>query len=179
MKRFQCLLLIFFALMMISCHRTPPPPLTPEQQLALKRMELREDLAKAGVQIVQKGETFRVIIPADAIYYPNSANFHQTSAKTLRKLVAWLRTYTTTSLEVAGFTDYSGYHSIRTAISRHQAQVLADFLVTCGIDARLVYAIGYDGDYPIANNDYLYGRILNRRVELCFQAVTPPKEIYY
>jgi intracellular multiplication protein IcmN len=151
------------------------PCLTYAELQRRKRNMLMRELAKSGVEISQVGETFRVIIPADKLFNSGSANVSSGYYCTLENLAAWMKTYTISVVEIGGHSDTN----CSCALTRRQAQVIMDYLWTCGIDARLAYAVGFDGKQPIAANCSLAGQSENRRVELNFRIVPPICAIVY
>jgi OOP family OmpA-OmpF porin len=51
------------------------------------------------------------------------------------------------------------------SLSEKRARACRDYIVSKGIDAGRVTAVGYGDEQPIASNDTTEGRQLNRRIE--------------
>jgi OOP family OmpA-OmpF porin len=69
-------------------------------------------------------------------------------------------------LEIAGYTDDRGEALYNRILSRRRAEAVMIYLVTKGINAERLTAVGYGSDDPIADNATAAGRQKNRRVEL-------------
>ncbi len=71
-------------------------------------------------------------------------------------------------VEISGHTDSSGDPKKNMVLSRQRAESVRSFLVKHGCDASLLEANGYGATRPIADNETVEGKQLNRRVELRF-----------
>lgn len=67
---------------------------------------------------------------------------------------------------VAGFTDASGPRSVNLALSMSRAEAVAAYLVSRGVPAEVLRAVGLGPDQPVADNATEAGRAANRRVEI-------------
>lgn len=69
------------------------------------------------------------------------------------------------SMTISGHTDNTGSASANQSLSERRAKSCYDYLVSRGIEAARVNYAGYGETNPIADNNTLRGRALNRRVE--------------
>lgn len=138
---------------------------------AMKKM--RKDLVKQlqheGMQVIKLGETFRIVIASDNLFNPNSANIRGKYKLALNTVAKLMRTYQTVNVKVAAYTDNNGDMQRQQALTTRQAQVVASYLWSKKIDARLEYAVGYNRKNPVGWNDTVKGRHFNRRVEISFR----------
>ena len=67
--------------------------------------------------------------------------------------------------EVGGHTDNVGGDAPNQALSERRAQVVAGFLASKGVDAKLLSTKGYGETAPMADNATIAGRATNRRIE--------------
>ena len=67
---------------------------------------------------------------------------------------------------VVGHTDSSGDPTHNQAISLKRAESVADYLVSSGVDADAIRAIGRGSEEPLISNETREGRIENRRVDI-------------
>ena len=83
-------------------------------------------------------------------------------------------------IEVGGHTDDKGDAAHNTDLSKRRAEVVLQYLITKGVDARRLSSQGYGPDKPIADNKTGPGRAKNRRVEFRILASlkkpTPPAQ---
>jgi outer membrane protein OmpA-like peptidoglycan-associated protein len=69
-------------------------------------------------------------------------------------------------VEIIGHTDDIGSALANRRLSQRRAESVRDYLVSQGVSADRLIAIGKGKDEPIADNETAEGRQLNRRVEL-------------
>lgn len=169
-KKTVLLYFLFFSLLWIvsGCNSTRTYiVLEPEVVRQAQIIALSSQLAKHKVQVIQIGETLRIIIPSDYLFNWDSANLNPPYAilvlNTISKLMLLLET---TSAKVSGYTDCEASARLNKALSERQAQTVIDYLWIQGVDARLFYAIGYGSKVPLSANPMA---LSNRRIEINFQ----------
>jgi len=69
-------------------------------------------------------------------------------------------------VEFGGHTDNTGSESTNQLLSENRAQAVYMFLVSSGIDKNRMTFKGYGSSQPVADNNTVEGRALNRRTEL-------------
>ena len=67
---------------------------------------------------------------------------------------------------VEGYTDSQGSQASNMTLSQRRAESVRAFLVSRGVAADLIRAVGYGPAQPIADNKSPEGRANNRRVEI-------------
>lgn len=82
----------------------------------------------------------------------------------LNRAVDLMKQYPHVQVTIEGHTDATGTDQINDALSQKRAESVKDYLVSQGIDAARLTAIGYGSKKPIADNKTAEGRALNRRV---------------
>lgn len=81
----------------------------------------------------------------------------------LDKLVHLLKKFPFMKIEIGGHTDNTGDKTRNKTLSQNRAKAVKDYLVSKGIDATRLSAIGYGDSKPIADNKTEEGRAKNRR----------------
>lgn len=84
----------------------------------------------------------------------------------LDALVEYMAHKKTARVEISGHTDNAGKKAANKKLSQQRADALRDYLVSKGIDASRIKAVGYGDEKPIAPNDTSEGRQKNRRIEV-------------
>lgn len=93
------------------------------------------------------------------------ATLKSSSTRILMQVLDILNRYPDYSLVINGHTDNTGKASANQTLSERRAKACYDFLLNKGIsDYRLSYQ-GFGESRPVADNNTLRGRSLNRRVE--------------
>ena len=136
-----------------------------------------DELHDDGVQVIKLGETFRFVLFSGDLFNADSANFQQPYRPVLKTLAALMKTYDKVNVKVAAYTDNKGSVKRQQALTTRQAQVVASFLWSEGVDARLEYAMGYNRQNAVDWNGNAKGRFYNRRVEISFRYY--PRSIPY
>jgi outer membrane protein OmpA-like peptidoglycan-associated protein len=95
----------------------------------------------------------------------SSANLTTSSQSLLNNVAALMGKYPSAILEIRGHTDASGGADANMQLSMDRARSTAAFLVSAGIPVERLRAFGYGESQPVASNDSVAGRQLNRRVE--------------
>lgn len=130
-------------------------------------------LTQHGVKIIHVGETITVVLPSDKLFYPDSANLNPCYIPVLKVASDFIFCYEKMTVRIGAYTDCMCSPFRNSVLTQAQAQTIAKTLWCNGIDARLLFAVGYGSDFPIAANGTCQGRMQNRRVEICFRYIPP------
>ena len=95
----------------------------------------------------------------------DSANLQPSSQTKLGDVVAVLKKYPTTRVEISGHTDSTGSSEHNVELSQARADAVKAYLVGEGIDPERVRTRGAGPDEPIDTNASADGRAKNRRIE--------------
>ena len=121
----------------------PPPPPPPE---------------------VEVGET---LLSLEGVNFAlNSANIMPESEGILDKAVDALNQHAAVHVRVEGHTDSRGTAAYNKTLSENRVSAVVAYLVSKGIDADRLSAIGYGEAAPVAPNDTEENMYKNRRVDL-------------
>ena len=108
-----------------------------------------------------------VIVNLGSILFDiNKATLKRNALDTLDKVARTLRKYPDLDIEVSGHTDNTGKEPFNQILSENRAKSVSDYLVKKGISPTRISYIGYGARRPVASNDTIAGRALNRRVEI-------------
>ena len=77
-----------------------------------------------------------------------------------------MKKYPNAKVTVHGYTDSLGNPAYNVDLSQRRAQAVANALAQRGVKAENVTAVGHGAANPVATNDTVAGRRMNRRVEL-------------
>ncbi len=82
----------------------------------------------------------------------------------IQKVANFLKAYPKTMAEIAGHTDSKGSEQYNLKLSQKRAEQVVEHMVSQGIDAKRLKAVGHGESIPIADNATEAGRQKNRRV---------------
>ncbi|MGE3919444.1 MAG: OmpA family protein [Gammaproteobacteria bacterium] len=130
------------------------------------KQSLIEYLIYNGVEVIRVGDDVELVLSSDKFFHRDSANLNTQYFQVLNKIAELLRSFKKVSITVAGYTDDVGPWQRNLALSRLQALKLTQYFWTKGVDTRLMIAVGYGQERPIASNATLLGQRMNRRIEI-------------
>lgn len=105
------------------------------------------------------------LLAEGANFETGSAILSEDAAARLSTVTAILLANPSTVVTVEGHTDDQGDAEANQLLSEERAQAVVDYLITGGVGAERLQAIGYGEERPIADNDTEEGRAINRRIE--------------
>ena len=100
------------------------------------------------------------------LFKTGRASIHRKSRPVLDRAAAALRQYPTLRIRIEGHTDNRASHRKNQKLSEQRALAVKAYLVSRGIAAERIDAVGYGETRPIASNTSKSGRNRNRRIEL-------------
>jgi OOP family OmpA-OmpF porin len=96
----------------------------------------------------------------------DSATLLSSSLAVLDRVAAMLKDWPDVRVEVAGYTDSTNTDAYNQKLSERRAEAVRSYLVSQGVAADRLTAMGYGESSPVADNGTKDGRLKNRRVEL-------------
>ena len=114
-----------------------------------------DKVKKTSTPVVLEGVTFP---SGKAIVSPESE-------RALMDVLNTLKSHPNIKVELRGYTDNTGSASANLQLSQKRADAVKNWLVSKGIAANRIKAIGFGEANPIADNNTEAGRRLNRRIE--------------
>ncbi|MEG0131526.1 MAG: OmpA family protein [Acinetobacter sp.] len=118
------------------------------------------DANKVDINAVSSALNLQIINFATASHQIPDAN-----KAILDKAATLLKSVKDAKLTVSGYTDSTGNANSNKALSQRRAQSVVDYLVSQGVDAAQLNAVGNGADNPVADNATNEGRFKNRRIE--------------
>lgn len=83
----------------------------------------------------------------------------------ITRVVEFMKKHPATTLRLEGYTDNVGMASANKTLSQERAAALRMMLVSRGISASRIEAVGMGETHPIETNSTVNGRAANRRIE--------------
>jgi outer membrane protein OmpA-like peptidoglycan-associated protein len=84
-------------------------------------------------------------------------------------VASYINRYTKILVKISAYTNALGPKEVDLALSQQQADSISKFLLACGLDARLTYAVGYGGTHLVQKNSYSWGASDNYRIEITLE----------
>ncbi|MDR1159298.1 MAG: OmpA family protein [Syntrophomonadaceae bacterium] len=135
-----------------------------------QKKELEAAIPDATIESVNNGEALKVTFDSGILFATNSSSVSDASHNSLRNFSVSLKGNPDTYIKIVGHTDNTGRVDYNQTLSEKRAQSVYDYLLNQGvIDNRMIYE-GKGIHEPVANNNTVEGRALNRRVEILIMA---------
>ncbi len=168
----------------------PTEPIKVEEKKELKKEEKKELVKKEKVEPKIKKEPVKPSLPVVSvekkeevkteivkikkdlepkfIYFVKGSNEILPSSKqTLNEWANFLKKTSSTTLNINGYTDALGDSVMNLDLSEKRAKVVAEYLVSQGIERSRLQTKGFGGNQPVFKNPANeQERSLNRRVEI-------------
>jgi OOP family OmpA-OmpF porin len=109
------------------------------------------------------GETINL---NNIMFDQGKAELKNESKTELDKVVAFMQANTNAEIELSGHTSSEGEANYNRSLSYKRVKACKDYILSLGIDAGRIIAIGFGPDRPVAPNDSEANRAKNRRVEM-------------
>jgi outer membrane protein OmpA-like peptidoglycan-associated protein len=95
-----------------------------------------------------------------------TANLTPDSYRALDPIAEELRKFPAIEIEIRGHTDSMGKYQTNLNLSQTRAEAVRQYIISRGIDATRLRAVGFGSSSPIADNRTATGRTQNRRIEI-------------
>jgi outer membrane protein OmpA-like peptidoglycan-associated protein len=138
------------------------------EQARAQAQQLREQLRQQLNEVLQTRETARglVVNLSDVLFNTGRYNLKQDAQLKLARVSGILLAHPDLKVQVEGYTDNVGGQSYNQKLSEQRADTVQQFVVSQGVPAQDVTAVGYGLSDPVADNATAAGRAQNRRVEM-------------
>lgn len=119
-----------------------------------------------GCPIINKEEEEVMLKAMEGLQFrTGSAVILPTSYSILDNVVTVMKNNTKIDLSIEGHTDNVGIPTSNLSLSKKRAEAARNYLISKGVEAARIFAIGFGDSRPITTNDTPEGRQQNRRVE--------------
>ncbi|MCE7903799.1 MAG: hypothetical protein DYH20_14465 [Gammaproteobacteria bacterium PRO9] len=147
----------------------PPPPPAPKDSDHDGVMDNNDKCpgTPAGATVDADGCEVQLVLKG-VLFSTNSATLTASDQSILDSVAKTLAERTGYTVAVVGHTDNTGSDAYNQSLSQRRADAVRDYLVSQGIPAGSLSAVGMGESEPIATNDTADGRAENRRVTLDF-----------
>lgn len=133
------------------------------QQAQARAAQLEAQLADLAAKKTERG---MVITLGDVLFGTDMARLTPEGMRTAQKLADVLQQNPQRTVLVEGFTDSTGAAGHNQQLSERRAAAVRSALQELGVAAERVAIRGYGEAYPVASNNTVQNRQLNRRVEI-------------
>jgi outer membrane protein OmpA-like peptidoglycan-associated protein len=142
---------------------------TGEKKVDLTPWEIEDkDSSKQPNKDTLAQTKIKTIIVPNVQFYTNSAQLLPSSKEDLNTIALYMLENPTIKGVITGHTDSLGDEDKNQTLSLQRAESVMYYLMEYGIDQNQLSAKGKGEGEPIASNEKMEGRLMNRRVEITF-----------
>lgn len=130
--------------------------------------EMQKELDNAKVERV--GEGIALSFDSGILFGFNSSTLQPEAKTNIKKLADILKKYPDSNILVTGHTDSDGTEQYNQTLSEKRAKAVSDYTIAQGINSSRLSTKGLGETEPVASNETVEGKQLNRRVEIAIYA---------
>lgn len=138
------------------------------------KAQAEQELENAKVEEVTDAnglKAVKVTFDSGILFALNKSDLNSSSKTELAKFSNVLKSNTTCSVDIQGYTDTTGNDGINIPLSQKRAEAVSNYLKSCGVTSnQIANVVGYGSQNPVASNDTKEGQAQNRRVEVYLYA---------
>jgi len=134
--------------------------------------KLRAQLQGTGVSVTRVGNQITLNMPGNVTFATNSSDISNSFYPVLDSVALVINEFEQTYVDVVGHTDSTGSLSLNQRLSEQRAASVTQYLKSQKVLPERLLSRGVGPDYPIAPNDTVEGRAMNRRVEIVLTPLT-------
>ena len=123
-----------------------------------------------GVTVERVGEGIALKFDSGILFEFDSSTLQPEAKENIYKLANILKKYPDSNILIAGHTDSDGSEQYNQALSERRAKAVSDYTLIQGVASSRLSIIGLGENEPIATNNTVEGKQLNRRVEIAIFA---------
>ena len=132
-----------------------------EEESALFR-----DLRSNGLDATHDGISIVMILGNDILFAIGSSELNPKARDLLKAMASVLKRYSSTHIDVDGYTDTAGGAALNLRLSQQRAKVVADVLLAEGVAAPRISTKGFGESFPRVPTRDGVNEPRNRRVEI-------------
>lgn len=130
--------------------------------------EMENDIA--GAKIERIGEGIKITFDSGILFETNSSLLQYEAKTNISNLAVILNKYPDTNILITGHTDFDGTEEYNQSLSERRAKSVSDYSMGQGVISTRLSVIGLGELEPVATNETIEGKQLNRRVEIAIFA---------
>jgi outer membrane protein OmpA-like peptidoglycan-associated protein len=150
--------------------------LAAEAKAAESEKKAKDAMDALGREIAMKEDTRGTVITlsGSVLFVTGKSTLLPGATAQLDKVADALTKLPERHFTIEGHTDSTGSYAINADLSARRANAVRDYLISRGVSADAVSAVGVGSQRPVADNKSTAGRAMNRRVEIIVDRPTSP-----
>ncbi|MDR2208777.1 MAG: OmpA family protein [Azoarcus sp.] len=137
------------------------------RQMQKQKEDMEQATQGTGINVTQTEDNqLKLEIPTDVSFDTGRYNIKPALRPILNRFAVTLNENLVTQVTIIGHTDNTGSDAINDPLSVNRAASARNYLTARGVEVGRILIDGRGSYEPIASNDTVAGRAMNRRVEI-------------
>nr|WP_323054894.1 OmpA family protein [Dechloromonas sp. A34] len=137
------------------------------QRMQEQKASMEQATQGSGVRVSQTADNqLKLDIPSDISFDSGRSDIKSNLSPILDRFATTLNQNPVTTVKIIGHTDSTGSDSVNEPLSVNRAIATRDYLARRGVASNRISVDGRGSREPVADNNTLAGRAMNRRVEI-------------
>ena len=137
------------------------------KRMERQKAEMEQATRGTGVNVSQTSDNrLKLDIPTDVSFDTNRYDIKSNMRPVLDRFASTLNDNAVTTVNIIGHTDTTGSDAINNPLSVNRAAATRDYLAARGVGSNRISINGRGSYEPVADNNTVSGRAMNRRVEI-------------
>lgn len=137
------------------------------QRMQEQKATMEQATAGTGVGVTQTPDNqLKLDIPSDISFDSGRYDIKSNLRPILDRFATTLNQNPVTTVKIVGHTDSTGSDSVNQPLSVNRASATRDYLADRGVAGNRISIDGRGSREPVADNNTLAGRAMNRRIEI-------------
>lgn len=172
--------LMVFLLSLMGCQSQGTPNIIEDENKLPTQIEgasdkmivsLEKTFKSRGVRIISIGQDYLISVPSVALFYDESPRLTTVSYDLLNDVACYLRQFRHVGITVTGYTVPYVSRQREHVLSLARARVVANYLMSQGIETRFIFTAGMGNEKPIVAIARRGDGAANSRVEITFREI--------
>jgi outer membrane protein OmpA-like peptidoglycan-associated protein len=139
--------------------------------LQAQTREAMTRLSAAGLAAKEEPRGVVITLSGSVLFASGKSTLLPAAQTKLNDVAAAIQLEPKHKILVEGYTDSQGAKKKNLDLSRQRAEAVRTYLISQGVSAALIEAVGLGEDHPVADNKTAAGRADNRRVEIIIKSL--------
>lgn len=135
--------------------------------------EAMDKLRAANTQVKEEPRGTVITLPGNVLFGSGKSMLLPGAQASLNEVANALKDQDNADILVEGHTDSTGSDELNMELSKARAESVASYLASHGLPKDRIRTEGLGPSRPVASNDSVEGRALNRRVEIIVNTQEP------
>lgn len=134
-----------------------------------KNVSLEDQLRNRGANIIVLGDQILIVLPSARLFESMTSKIKPDAYSTLELTAKYINSYTKMLVKVSAHTNALGSKDVNMSLSQAQAESVSKVLQASGVNARVLYAMGYGGTHLVEKNSWVWDGSDNYRIEIALE----------